>query len=151
MLRVLPFCVIVFVVSLLATGCTPPGPVDEAAKQALWDVLQTDKVTPAERDAVESITVHNEEAKVRLKTGFSEDQPTITATGEKIAKVLAEEFYRVAMDYDFKSPKYNVEVWMKVKDEKGSFDALVCQWFYSLQLSRVQGENYGLGRSKDIR
>lgn len=151
MRRVLPFLLFLFITAVVAGGCMPAGPVDEEVKEALTNLVQTDVFTPEERDAVVSISVHNEEAKVRLRSGFSDDQPTITATGEKIAKELAEEFYKVAMKYDFKQPKYNVEVWMKIKDDKGSFDALVCEWYYDLQRSRTDGRNFGLGRSKDIR
>ncbi len=151
MIRVLPFFLVPVLIILFVGGCAPPSPLDEVIKQGLTEYLQTDEFTPEERDAVASISVHKEEAKVRLKAGFSDDQPTITATGEKIAKAFAEKFYEIAMAHDYKQPKYNIEVWMKVSDDQGSFDALVAEWYYDLQRSRVEGQNYGLGRSKDIR
>jgi hypothetical protein len=135
----------------LCSGCTPGGPVDDDVEEALNALLLTEEFTDEEREAVNSISVHNEECKVWLKTGFSDDSQKITEVAEHIAKAFAEEFYNVAMEKDYKQPKYNIEVWIKASDDKGSFKALVCEWFFDLQRDRVDGENYGIARYKEIR
>ena len=136
---------------IIAGGCTPPGPVDEAVKEALNNVLQTEEFTQQERDAVQSIKVHNEEAKVWLKSGFSTDQQTVTAVAEHVGKVLAKTFYQTAMSKGYMEDKYNIEVWMRASDSKGPFNALVAEWAWNIQTDRTVGNNYGTSRTREIR
>ena len=151
MRSILSIFIISLVPLLLFGGCRPPAPTDEPVKAALEAVLQTDQFTQEERDAVQSISVHSEEAKVWLKAGFTNDQDKINAVAEHIGMVFANTFYEAAMDRDFKSPKYNIEFWMKISDEKGSHKALVAEYWYNLQRSKAEGKKYGLGAVKDIR
>jgi len=145
----------VFIISLLPLllwgGCAPPAPTDEPIKAALEAVLQTDEFAQEERDAVQSITVHGAEAKVWFKTGFTNDGDKINALAEHVGMVFANTFYDTAMEKDFKQPKYNIELWMKVSGEKGSHNALVAEYWYNLQRSKAEGKKYGLGAVKEIR
>ena len=136
---------------LLLLGCTPPAPTDVPIKAALDAVLQSDEFTQEERDAFQSVSVHNDEAKVWLKANFSTEEKTIIAVSKHIGQVFAETFRDAAMDSKYKRPKYNVEVWMKITDDKGSHNALVAEYFYNLGHAKVEGEQYGLGAVKGIR
>ena len=145
----------IFIISLLPLlllgGCRPAAPTDAPVKAALEAVIQTDQFTADEKNAFESVTVHNEEAKVWLKANFSTDQPTITAVAKHIGEVFAKTFYDTAMEKKYLQPKYNIELWMRVTTDKGTHNALVAEYFYNLQRNKVEGKAYGLGEVKEIR
>ncbi len=139
------------VILLLFCGCTAPSPHDEPVKQALEAKLATDEFTQEERDAVNSIKVHNDKCWVWLKKDWAQDAEKITGTSQHIGSVFAKEFWSKGMELGFKSPKYMVQVWMKIPGEDGYHDAQLVDAWWDTQKSKVSMEKYGLAEFKGIK
>jgi hypothetical protein len=136
---------------LLCGGCTPEAPHDTPVQEALEAFLQSDEFTQEERDAVASIKVHNDNCWVWLKKGFSNDEEVITSTAKHIGDEFAEEFHQTAMKHNYKAPRYNVQIWMKITTDKGTHKAYIYLAYWDLQKARLYREAYGLAKFKGIK
>jgi hypothetical protein len=146
-----PISTALAVILLLFSGCTAASPHDGPVKLALEAKLATDEFTQEERDAVNSIKVHNDKCWVWLKKDWAQDSETITATAQHIGSVFAEEFWSKGMDMGFKAPKYMVQVWMKIPGEKGYHDSELVDAWWDTQKAKVDMEKYGLAEFKGIK
>jgi hypothetical protein len=148
---IMPSLASILIAAFLCGGCAPASPHDKPVKEALEALLQTDEFTQEERDAVGSIKVHNDMCWVWFKKNFTEEGETITTFSQHIAKQFANEFFEVAMDNGYRAPRYQVQVWMKITDDKGTHEARLCDAYYDLQKARLYFEAYGLGKYVGIK
>ena len=141
-----------YVISLvLVTSCIAAGAVDVEAKEAMMAHLQTDEFTPEERAAVKSISVHNEEGKIWLVKGFTEDDKVIYSVSEHLAVEMVKILADVAIEHKYMNPEYRIEIWIKIETHDGTHKANPAEAFYDLALREVDVDLHGLGKVGEIR
>jgi hypothetical protein len=143
--------VLFFAILVITSGCTGSSPHDGPVEVALNVLLGSEEFTQEEREAVNSIKVHNETCWVWLKKDWTQEAEKITALAVHVGEAFSREFWDKAMEHGYKAPKYMVQVWMKIPGEEGYHDALVVDAWWDTMRNEADMEKYGLSEFKDIR
>ena len=147
----LPLFVMIIICAIVGTGCISRAPTDEPTRLAMDTILQTEEFTQEERDAVKSISVHNNIATVWLHKDFTDDGTKISEVSKHVASKFAEEFWEVAKEYKYRESRYMVSVYLKVTDTNGTTKTNPCDAWWDLNKNKVMIEEHGLGPIDEIR
>ncbi len=147
----LPFSVVIIICAIIGAGCISRAPTDEPVRLAMDTLLQTDEFTQEERDAVKSISVHNNIATVWFHKDFTDDGTKISEISKHVASKFAEEFWQVAKEYKYREPRYVVYIYMKITDKDETVKANPCDAWWDLSKNKIVIEEHGLGGDIGIR
>ena len=147
----LPFSVMIIICAVVGAGCISRAPTDEPVRLAMDALLQTEEFTQEERDAVKSISVHNNIATVWLHKDFTDDGTKISEISKHVSSIFAEEFWNVAKEYKYREPRYVVYIYMKITDSDGTKKVNPCDAWWDLNKNKLVVEEHGFGAIVEIR